>query len=84
MALGLGIGFPFFARNEDCRWYSPIVKTTSSTSCSYSPHFHPAPDKVQPTRTTIRSVSPSSRSCGLSPVPLRFSKTSSKIDQKYS
>ena len=32
MALGLGIEFPFFARNEGCRWNPSIVKTTSSTS----------------------------------------------------
>ena len=80
MALGLGIGVPFFTRIEDCRWNSSTMKTMSSTSCSYSPHLHPAPDTVQPTRTIARSVSPSSCGYALSPVPLRFGKTSSKID----
>jgi hypothetical protein len=82
MALELGVGFPHLARSEDCRRYPSIVKSMSSTSCTYKLRLHSALDKVQPTRTIVRSVSPSTRSCGLSPVSPRFSGTSSKIDQK--
>ena len=57
MALGLGIGVPFFTRIEDCRWNPSTMKTMSSTSCSYSPHLHPAPDTVQPTRTIAQRFS---------------------------